>query len=75
MTWPGPKLFSLLSTTQLSTGSLSTPSLWSHSKPSWDLSTCSWEKLNTGKVNAPRTCSPLLLFVVHQLLRGSLSAW
>lgn len=55
MTWLGPKPFSLLSTAQLSTGSVWTPSLWSRSKPSWDLATWSWERLNTGKVNAPGT--------------------
>lgn len=53
MTWPDLKPFSPCSTTRLSTKSVLTPSLWSHSKPKWDLSTWSWERLNTGKVNAP----------------------
>lgn len=54
-TWLDPKPFSPLSTAQLSTGSVWTPSLWSRSKLSWDLATWSWERLNTGKVNAPGT--------------------
>lgn len=78
MTWPNLKLSSPHSTTRLSTKSVLTPSLWSHSKPKWDLSTWSWERLNTGKVSAAGTgalsCSSWYLssFGAPQVTEGSL---